>query len=208
MNEKDIDMQAAAPEAAETPNNQDVQTEAAAQEADATQEEAGAQAPAEDGAQAPAEKTDAEKLAEAEATIAALRDQMLRQMAEFDNFRKRTIKEKAELILSGGSRVLESLLPVMDDLERAQDNMAKASDVETLREGVDLIMQKLMKTLEANGLKKMDTRGVAFDTDFHEAIALTPAADEAQKNHVIDCVQAGYMLNDQVLRHAKVVVAQ
>ena len=208
MNEKDIDMQAAAPEAAETPNNQDVQTEAAAQEADATQEEAGAQAPAEDGAQAPAEKTDAEKLAEAEATIAALRDQMLRQMAEFDNFRKRTIKEKAELILSGGSRVLESLLPVMDDLERAQDNMAKASDVETLREGVDLIMQKLMKTLEANGLKKMDTRGVAFDTDFHEAIALTPAADEAQKNHVIDCVQAGYMLNDKVLRHAKVVVAQ
>lgn len=200
MNEKDIDMQAAAPEAAETPNNQDVQTEAAAQEADATQEEA--------GAQAPAEKTDAEKLAEAEATIAALRDQMLRQMAEFDNFRKRTIKEKAELILSGGSRVLESLLPVMDDLERAQDNMAKASDVETLREGVDLIMQKLMKTLEANGLKKMDTQGVAFDTDFHEAIALTPAADEAQKNHVIDCVQAGYMLNDKVLRHAKVVVAQ
>ena len=200
MNEKDIDMQAAAPEAAETPNNQDVQTEAAAQEADATQEEA--------GAQAPAEKTDAEKLAEAEATIAALRDQMLRQMAEFDNFRKRTIKEKAELILSGGSRVLESLLPVMDDLERAQDNMAKASDVETLREGVDLIMQKLMKTLEANGLKKMDTRGVAFDTDFHEAITLTPAADEAQKNHVIDCVQAGYMLNDKVLRHAKVVVAQ
>ena len=200
MNEKDINMQAAAPEAAETPNNQDVQTEAAAQEADATQEEA--------GAQAPAEKTDAEKLAEAEATIAALRDQMLRQMAEFDNFRKRTIKEKAELILSGGSRVLESLLPVMDDLERAQDNMAKASDVETLREGVDLIMQKLMKTLEVNGLKKMDTRGVAFDTDFHEAIALTPAADEAQKNHVIDCVQAGYMLNDKVLRHAKVVVAQ
>lgn len=206
MNEKDIDMQAAAPEAAETPNNQDVQTEAAAQEADATQEEAGAQEEA--GVQAPAEKTDAEKLAEAEATIAALRDQMLRQMAEFDNFRKRTIKEKAELILSGGSRVLESLLPVMDDLERAQDNMAKASDVETLREGVDLIMQKLMKTLEANGLKKMDTRGVAFDTDFHEAIALTPAADEAQKNHVIDCVQAGYMLNDKVLRHAKVVVAQ
>ena len=199
MNEKDIEMQAAASEAAET-NNQDVQTEgAAAQDAGAAQE---------DAADAPAEKTDAEKLAEAEATIAALRDQMLRQMAEFDNFRKRTIKEKAELILSGGSRVLESLLPVMDDLERAQDNMAKASDVETLREGVDLIVQKLMKTLEANGLKKMDTQGVAFDTDFHEAIALTPAADEAQKNHVIDCVQAGYLLNDKVLRHAKVVVAQ
>ena len=200
MNEKDIEMQAAASEAAETNNNQDVQTEgAAAQDAGAAQE---------DAADAPAEKTDAEKLVEAEATIAALRDQMLRQMAEFDNFRKRTIKEKAELILSGGSRVLESLLPVMDDLERAQDNMAKASDVETLREGVDLIVQKLMKTLEANGLKKMDTQGVAFDTDFHEAIALTPAADEAQKNHVIDCVQAGYLLNDKVLRHAKVVVAQ
>lgn len=205
MNEKDIEKQTVAPEAAEAQDSRNAQNDAETQTAETVQAE---KAQAEDTTQAEAEKSDAEKLAEAEATIASLRDQMLRQMAEFDNFRKRTIKEKAELILGGGSRVLESLLPVMDDLERAQANMAQASDVDTLREGVDLIMQKLMKTLEANGLKKMDTQGVAFDTDFHEAIALTPATDEAQKNHVIDCVQAGYMLNDKVLRHAKVVVAQ
>ncbi len=154
------------------------------------------------------EKTDAEKLAEAEEMIAKLKDQVLRQMAEFDNFRKRTIKEKTELILNGGERVLESLLPVLDDLERAQENMAKATDVETLREGVDLIQSKLMKTLGTHGLKRMETEGAEFDTDFHEAIALLPAQDEAQKNHIIDCVQPGYMLNEKVIRHAKVAVAQ
>ncbi len=129
-------------------------------------------------------------------------------MAEFDNFRKRTIKEKTELILNGGQRVLESLLPVLDDLERAQDNMAKATDVETLREGVDLIVDKMMKTLAAQGLKKMEVNGADFDTDFHEAIALTPAQSEEQKNKIIDCVQAGYLLNEKVVRHAKVVVGQ
>ncbi len=154
------------------------------------------------------EKTDAEKLAEAEEMIAKLKDQVLRQMAEFDNFRKRTIKEKTELILNGGQRVLESLLPVLDDLERAQENMAKATDVETLREGVDLIQNKLIKTLGTHGLKRMETEGAEFDTDFHEAIALLPAQDEAQKNHIIDCVQPGYLLNEKVIRHAKVAVAQ
>ncbi len=154
------------------------------------------------------EKTDAEKLAEAEEMIAKLKDQVLRQMAEFDNFRKRTIKEKTELILNGGQRVLESLLPVLDDLERAQENMAKATDVKTLREGVDLIQNKLIKTLGTHGLKRMETEGTEFDTDFHEAIALLPAQDEAQKNHIIDCVQPGYLLNEKVIRHAKVAVAQ
>ncbi len=154
------------------------------------------------------EKTDAEKLAEAEEMIAKLKDQVLRQMAEFDNFRKRTIKEKTELILNGGQRVLESLLPVLDDLERAQENMAKATDVKTLREGVDLIQNKLIKTLGTHGLKRMETEGAEFDTDFHEAIALLPAQDEAQKNHIIDCVQPGYLLNEKVIRHAKVAVAQ
>ncbi len=154
------------------------------------------------------ELTDAEKLAQAEEQIAALKDQCLRQMAEFDNFRKRTIKEKTELILNGGEKVLGSLLPVLDDLERAEENIAKSDNVETLKEGVELIVSKLRKTLEQQGLKKMETGGQAFDTDFHEAVALVPVQEEAQKNQIIDCVQAGYMLNEKVIRHAKVVVGQ
>lgn len=154
------------------------------------------------------EQTDAEKLALAEAEIAKLKDQLLRQIAEFDNYRKRTLKEKTELILGGGEKVLSALLPVLDDLDRAQQNMANAEDVEALREGVDLIVNKLVTTLAAQGLKRMETEGKEFDTDFHEAIALLPAADEAQKNHIIDCVQAGYLLNEKVIRHAKVVVGQ
>lgn len=163
-------------------------------------------------AEAPAEpeveKTDAEKLAEAEAEIASLKDQLLRKAAEFENFRKRTIKEKTELILNGGRRVIEALLPVLDDLERAQDNMGKATDVEALKEGVDLILSKLDKTLSGQGLKKIDTTDALFDTDFHEAIAMVPAAEDSQKGKVIDCVQTGYMLGETVIRHAKVAVGQ
>lgn len=153
------------------------------------------------------EQSDAEKLALVEAENAKLKDQLLRQIAEFDNYRKRTLKEKTELILGGGEKVLSALLPVLDDLDRAQQNMANAEDVEALKEGVDLIINKLVSTLAAQGLKRMDTEGKEFDTDFHEAIALLPA-DETQKNHIIDCVQAGYLLNEKVIRHAKVVVGQ
>lgn len=159
------------------------------------------------GEEAP-QPSETEQLEEAGEQIQRLKDQLLRQMAEFDNFRKRTIKEKTELLLNGGRKVLESLLPVLDDLERAQTNIANSTDVDTLREGVELILSKLMKTLSAQGLRKMETEGVAFDTDFHEAIAQIPAQSEEQKNHVIDCVQAGYLLNDTVIRHAKVVVGQ
>ena len=154
------------------------------------------------------EKTVELQLAEAQEEIAKLNDQLLRKIAEFENYRKRTIKEKTELILNGGQKVLESLLPVLDDLERAQANIGKSTDVDNLREGVDLILLKLTKTLAASGLVRMDTEKKLFDTDFHEAIALVPVAEESDKNHIIDCVQAGYMLNDKVLRHAKVVVGQ
>lgn len=154
------------------------------------------------------EKTDAEKLEEAEEQIAMLKDQLLRQMAEFDNYRKRTLKEKADLILSGGQKLMEALLPVLDDIERAQQNIAASNEVETLKEGVELILSKLTKTLGAQGLKRMETVGAAFDTDFHEAVALIPATEDAQKGSIIDCVQAGYLLNDKVIRHAKVVVGQ
>ena len=155
-------------------------------------------------------KSDAEadKLAEALTEIDSLKDKYLRQVAEFDNYRTRTLKEKTELILNGGEKVLSALLPVLDDLDRAMQNIEKSNDVETLKEGVTLIIDKLTKILQGQGLQKMDSVGKEFDTDFHEAVALIPAPEEAQKNHVIDCVQPGYMLNEKVIRHAKVVVGQ
>lgn len=154
------------------------------------------------------EPTLEERLAQANGQIEQLQDKYLRQVAEFDNYRKRTIKEKAELVLNGGEKVMTALLPVLDDLERAQANMAKSTDVETLREGVELIIDKLGKALAAQGLKPIDTTDAVFDTDFHEAIAMVPVEDETQKGKVIDCVQTGYMLNEKVLRHAKVAVGQ
>lgn len=153
-------------------------------------------------------ETETDKLAAALAEIDSLKDKYLRQVAEFDNYRKRTLKEKTELILNGGEKVLSALLPVLDDLDRAMQNIEKSTDVETLKEGVSLIMDKLTKTLQGQGLQKMDAIGKMFDTDFHEAVALIPSTEESQKNHVIDCVQPGYMLNEKVIRHAKVVVGQ
>lgn len=153
-------------------------------------------------------ETETDKLAAALAEIDSLKDKYLRQVAEFDNYRKRTLKEKTELILNGGEKVLSALLPVLDDLDRAMQNIEKSTDVETLKEGVSLIIDKLTKTLQGQGLQKMDAIGKMFDTDFHEAVALIPSAEEAQKNHIIDCVQPGYMLNEKVIRHAKVVVGQ
>lgn len=153
-------------------------------------------------------ETETDKLAAALAEIDSLKDKYLRQVAEFDNYRKRTLKEKTELILNGGEKVLSALLPVLDDLDRAMQNIEKSTDVETLKEGVSLIMDKLTKTLQGQGLQKMEAIGKMFDTDFHEAVALIPSTEEAQKNHVIDCVQPGYMLNEKLIRHAKVVVGQ
>ena len=147
-------------------------------------------------------------LAKAEEKIEQLKDQLLRQAAEFDNYRKRTIKEKSELILNGGEKVISALLPIMDDLESAADNFEKTDNIETLKEGVNLIISKLEKTLSGQGLQKIDAIGKEFDTDFHEAIALIPATEDSQKGLVIDCTQTGYTLNNKVIRHAKVVVAQ
>ena len=167
-----------------------------------------AQAEGETAETAEAETEEKDPLAEAQEQVAALNDKYLRLAAEFDNFRKRTIKEKADLILTGGEKVLSALLPVLDDLERARDNMQKATDVESLREGVEMIIGKLDKTLAAQGLKRMEPIGTLFDTDFHEAIAMVPVPEDEQKGHVIDCVQTGYLLGEKVVRHAKVVVGQ
>lgn len=153
-------------------------------------------------------KTAEELLAEAEEEIARLKDQYLRQVAEFDNYRKRTLKEKAELILNGGEKTIAALLPVLDDMERAQANIAQNQDYDALKEGVELIAKKLLDILEKQGLKKIDTADKDFDVDFHEAIAMVPVTDDARKGKVIDCVATGYMLNDHVLRHAKVAVGQ
>ena len=173
-----------------------------------TQPNAGEAAANPEKAEAEAPETEKDPLEAALEELAVLKDKYLRQVAEFDNYRKRTLKEKTDLILNGGEKVLTALLPILDDLDRAAENIEKSNDLETLKEGVALILDKLTKTLAAQGLKKMETIGQPFDTDFHEAVALIPAQEEAQKNVVIDCVQQGYQLNDKVLRHAKVVVGQ
>lgn len=154
------------------------------------------------------ESQDTDKTAEYEATIADLKDKYLRQAAEFDNYRKRVLKEKSELIQNGGESVISSLLPVIDDFERALQNMEKSDDTAALKEGVELIYQKFMKTLESNGLKTIETKEADFNTDFHEAVAMIPAPNDDSKGKVVDCVQKGYKLNDKVIRHAKVAVGQ
>lgn len=152
--------------------------------------------------------TPEERIAQLEAQLEAEQQKYIYKVAEFENFRKRTLKEKTELILSGGKKLMEALLPVMDDLERAEANIAKADSIDALREGLDLILSKLHKTLSEQGLKVIETEGQVFDTDFHEAIALVPAPSEELKGKIIDCVSKGYMLNDMVLRHARVAVGQ
>ncbi|MBQ8337239.1 MAG: nucleotide exchange factor GrpE [Bacteroidaceae bacterium] len=148
------------------------------------------------------------ELDEANEKVASLEDKYLRQAAEFDNYRKRTIKEKTELIKNGGERVLESILPVLDDFERALSNLAKDENAAEIMTGVELIYNKFVATLKQNGLQKIETEGTEFNTDYHEAIAMIPTPDESLKGKVLDCVQAGYTLNDKVIRHAKVAVGE
>ncbi len=154
------------------------------------------------------EETIESKLANSEAQVADLKDRLLRQMAEFDNYRKRTMKEKAEIILNGSAGVVTDILPVIDDLERAIANSAKSEDYNALKEGVELIYNKLMHILEQKGLQKISPKNEPFDTDFHEAIAMIPAPSEDLKGKVLDCAIDGYKLNDKVLRHAKVAVGE
>jgi len=152
------------------------------------------------------EEKDPLTLAQEEA--ASMKDKYLRSVAEFDNYRKRILKEKTELILNGGEKVITAILPVLDDMERAIENGKKTDDVAVLQEGMELIFQKLMKILEGQGVKKMETADADFNTDVHEAIAMVPGMGDDKKGKVIDCVQTGYTLNDKVIRHAKVAVGQ
>ena len=140
--------------------------------------------------------------------IEELKDKYLRAVAEFDNYNKRTLKEKAELILNGGEKTIVAILPVLDDMERAAASAEKTDDIKALEEGWELIFKKLKKILEGMGVKEIETNDADFNVDFHEAIAMVPGMGDDKKGKVIDCVQTGYMLNDKVIRHAKVAVGQ
>ena len=151
-------------------------------------------------------KSEPDPLAVAQAQVEELKDKYLRAVAEFDNYRKRTLKEKAELILNGGEKTISAILPILDDMERALENGKKTEDAKVIREGMELIFNKFVKVLEAQGVKKIDTTDADFDTDIHEAVAMVPGMGDDKKGKVLDCVQTGYKLNDKVIRHAKVAV--
>ena len=147
------------------------------------------------------------ELEKANEKIAELEDKYLRQVAEFDNYRRRVMKEKAELILNGGEKVLTEILPIVDDLERAEQQMEQMTDVDAVKQGVELIIDKFIKFLRSQGVQEIDTKDKDVDVNYHEAITRVPSQSDDQKGKVIDCVTKGYTLNDKVIRYAKVVVA-
>lgn len=142
------------------------------------------------------------------AELEALKDKYLRTVAEFDNYKKRTLKEKTELILNGSEKTVTTFLPILDDMERAIANAGKAKDITAVEEGWELIYNKFIKQLDSIGVKKIETNDADFDVDYHEAVAMVPGMGDDKKGKVIDCVQTGYTLNDKVIRHAKVAVGQ
>ena len=154
------------------------------------------------------EAEEQDPLEKAQAELAEVKNQLLYKAAEFENYRKRTLKERAELILNDGEKVITAILPVLDDMERAIANGSKTEDPQVLREGMELIYQKFVKTLESQGVSKIETKDADFDTDLHEAVAMVPGMGDDKKGKVIDCLQEGYKLNDKVIRHAKVAVGQ
>ena len=188
INEEELMSEATQDEAAE---NEEIQEEDVQDSAAPTEEEKLAQ-----------------ELEEANKVIEEQKDKYLRLSAEFDNYRKRTMKEKAELILNGAEKTISSILPIVDDFERALKNMETAKDVAAVKEGVELIYNKFMSVLGQDGVKVIETKEKPLDTDFHEAIAVIPAPDKSLKGKILDCVQTGYTLNDKVIRHAKVVVGE
>jgi molecular chaperone GrpE len=197
MTEKDINI-----EEEETLNEQPVDETDKEAEETAAAEEAATEEPAQE------EEEEKDPLEKALEEAAELKNQLLYKAAEFENYRKRTLKERAELILNGGEKVITAILPVLDDMERAIANGSKTEDPQVLREGMELIYQKFVKTLEGQGVSKIETKDADFDTDLHEAVAMVPGMGDDKKGKVIDCLQEGYKLNDKVIRHAKVAVGQ
>ncbi len=179
--------------------NENIDKEETAQEQDSQEEAAQEEV---------AEPTPDERIAQLEAAIEKEKKEYLFLMADFENYRRRTLQEKQDLIKNGGQKVLEGILPVVDDIERAIDAINQGGDLDSLKEGVDLIHNKLISYLKSNNVEAIESTGELFDTDVHEAVTTFPAPSEDQKGRVIDTVLKGYKLNDKVLRHAKVVVGQ
>ena len=192
----------------EKENNQEEELKTQATPNECDEETVGQETSQENEAPLTEEEKLAQELEKANEQIEEQKDKYLRLSAEFDNYRKRTMKEKAELILNGGEKSISSILPIVDDFERALRNMETATDVAAVKEGVELIYNKFMSVLGQNGVKVIETKEQPLDTDYHEAIAVIPAPNEALKGKILDCVQTGYILNDKVIRHAKVVVGE
>ena len=192
----------------EKENNQEEELKAQSAPKEGDEETAGQEASQENEAPLTEEEKLAQELEKSQKQIEEQKDTYLRLSAEFDNYRKRTMKEKAELILNGGEKSISSILPIVDDFERALKNMETATDVAAVKEGVELIYNKFMAILGQNGVKVIETKEQPLDTDYHEAIAVIPAPNETLKGKILDCVQNGYVLNDKVIRHAKVVVGE
>ncbi len=192
----------------EKENNQEEELKTQATPNECDQEIVGQEASQENEAPLTEEEKLVQELEKANEQIEEQKDKYLRLSAEFDNYRKRTMKEKAELILNGGEKSISSILPIVDDFERALKNMETATDVAAVKEGVELIYNKFMSVLGQNGVKVVETKEQPLDTDYHEAIAVIPAPNEELKGKILDCVQTGYILNDKVIRHAKVVVGE
>ena len=192
----------------EKENNQEEELKTQATPNECDEETVGQETSQENEAPLTEEEKLAQELEKANEQIEEQKDKYLRLSAEFDNYRKRTMKEKAELILNGGEKSISSILPIVDDFERALKNMETATDVAAVTEGGELIYNKFMSVLGQNGVKVIETKEQPLDTDYHEAIAVIPAPNEALKGKILDCVQTGYILNDKVIRHAKVVVGE
>lgn len=192
----------------EKENNQEEELKTQATPNECDEETVGQEASQENEAPLTEEEKLVQELEKANEQIEEQKDKYLRLSAEFDNYRKRTMKEKAELILNGGEKSISSILPIVDDFERALKNMETATDVAAVKEGVELIYNKFMSVLGQNGVKVVETKEQPLDTDYHEAIAVIPAPNEELKGKILDCVQTGYILNDKVIRHAKVVVGE
>ena len=173
---------------------------------DETTQQENDQQPGDEEGQPKAEPTTEEQLEAAKKEIEDLNDKLLRKIAEFDNYRKRTMKEKTELILNGGERTVVAILPVIDDLERALKNMKQADDIAAAVEGVELVYKKFIDTLKKQGVEPIQTEGADFDVDLHEAIAQLPAPTDELKGKVMDCTLTGYKMNEKVIRHSQVVV--
>ena len=170
-----------------------------------TQNEAETQAEESNGEETPAEE-ELDPLAAAQNEAEQWKDKYIRLVAEFENYKKRTLKEKSELILNGSEKTVAAILPILDDFERATAD--KTEDPQAIKEGYELIYKKFLKALETLGVNKIKTDNADFDVDYHEAIAMVPGMGDDKKGKVIDCVQTGYTLNDKVIRHAKVAVGQ